>query len=86
MFTRVSALEGAKYGVRVNAVAPGPIATPLLKKAFDKGSELEGWVREEVPLGRAGTPEEVADAVLFLASAAYVTGAVYAVDGGMSAR
>jgi NAD(P)-dependent dehydrogenase (short-subunit alcohol dehydrogenase family) len=86
MITRGAALELAEHGIRVNAVAPGQIATE-----FDEGwSEVatEKAANDElvkrVPLGRAGTPEDVAPAYLYLASdeAGYVTGELAFVDGG----
>jgi glucose 1-dehydrogenase len=78
MITRSLALELGKDGIRVNAVAPGAIAT----KRNEEADELE----DEVPLGRAGEPEEVAALVSYLASdaARYVTGASFLIDGGMS--
>jgi NAD(P)-dependent dehydrogenase (short-subunit alcohol dehydrogenase family) len=78
MLTRSLALELAADGIRVNAVAPGAIAT-------ERNVEAEA-LDEEVPLGRPGTPEEVAALVSYLASeeAGYVTGASFLIDGGMS--
>jgi 3-oxoacyl-[acyl-carrier protein] reductase len=78
--TRALALELAKRGVTVNAVAPGLIATAMSAQAFP-----EEAIRRLVPLQRAGTAEEVADLVAFLASerAAYVTGQTIPINGGM---
>ncbi|MEM7168157.1 MAG: glucose 1-dehydrogenase [Planctomycetota bacterium] len=80
--TRSVAQELAGSKVRVNTVAPGPIETPLLDRAT--AGDPSGFVGM-VPLGRVGQPEEVAEAVVFLASkdAAYVTGQALVVDGGM---
>lgn len=79
--TRSVALEVASQGVRVNCVCPGPVRTPML------GAMPEEEAASGVPLGRVATPEEVADAVLWLASdgASYVTGHALAVDGGLLA-
>jgi 3-oxoacyl-[acyl-carrier protein] reductase len=79
--TRCLALELASRGVTVNAVAPGIIATPMSAQAFD-----EAAIARLVPLGRAGTPDDVANAVAYLASdaAGYVTGQVLSVNGGMA--
>ena len=75
--TRVAALEGAASGIRVNAVLPGPTATRMIGDQDFSG---------DVPLGRAAMPEEPAEAICFLASAAasFITGEALLVDGGMS--
>jgi len=88
--TKGLAKEFAEYGIRVNAISPGPIATPLFNKMNLSEQEQEGMgesIKELVPLGRFGTSEEVANTVGFLASdkASYVTGAQYKVDGGIAA-
>jgi len=84
--TRAMALEYSKIGIRVNCVCPGPILTPLLKKALPTKKDL-GRVASYMPMKRIGTSGEVAKVVLFLASddASYVTGAIYTVDGGETA-
>lgn len=83
--TRTLAVEwGGKYGIRVNAVAPGPIADTGGAERLLPDEEALRKTVESVPLGRLGRPEEVADAVLFLLSpaAAYINGACLTVDGG----
>jgi NAD(P)-dependent dehydrogenase (short-subunit alcohol dehydrogenase family) len=79
------AVDLAEQGLRVNVLAPGPVDTPLVA-AMHSAEERARWT-ERVPLGRYGTPEEIAAAAAFLASgdAAYVTGHVLAADGGFLA-
>lgn len=87
--SKVAALEYAQQGIRVNVVSPGPIQTEMLDRAMGPGeSETKKHVAGQVPLGRVGSSEEVAEAVLWLASpgSAYVTGQDINVDGGYTAR
>ena len=87
-FTKAMAREGARFGITVNAICPGPIETPLLMGALEFG-EIGEKVIETMKAGtqlrRMGTPEEVASAIAFLASddASYVTGETLGVSGGM---
>lgn len=81
--TKSAALEAAGFGVRVNAVAPGPIETPMLNRFVGSEENKQAFL-QQIPLKRAGKAEEVAQTILFLASdkASYVTGQSYGVDGG----
>jgi NAD(P)-dependent dehydrogenase (short-subunit alcohol dehydrogenase family) len=83
MLTQAAAREVAASGVRVNAVAPGTVETELTRGLATR-EQLADLARERVPLGRLGTPAEIAAAVVFLASdeASYVTGTTLVVDGG----
>jgi 3-oxoacyl-[acyl-carrier protein] reductase len=80
--TRVWSREFGKFNIRVNAVAPGFIATDMVKSMPEK---ILDNMRQHTPLGRLGTPEEIANAYLWLASdtASFITGAVLSVDGGV---
>ncbi|MBO0730239.1 MAG: SDR family oxidoreductase [Acidimicrobiaceae bacterium] len=88
--TRSMALDVARHGVRVNAISPGFIRTHLVEEYFARSGDpdVERRTLDVHPLGRIGTPEEVAEVVCFLASpaASYVTGAEWRVDGGLGAR
>jgi NAD(P)-dependent dehydrogenase (short-subunit alcohol dehydrogenase family) len=85
MLTRTLAQEAAPHGVRVLAVAPGAIQTPINEAVWDDTHALADLLRK-IPLGRLGQPEEVARIVTVLASdvGAYITGATVLIDGGMS--
>jgi NAD(P)-dependent dehydrogenase (short-subunit alcohol dehydrogenase family) len=82
--TQAAALEAAGSGVRVNGIAPGPIETPMLHRL---APDNRAYFVEHVALKRAGTPEEIAQAVVFVASdkASFMTGATVCVDGGQIA-
>jgi NAD(P)-dependent dehydrogenase (short-subunit alcohol dehydrogenase family) len=89
MATKVMALEWSKYNIRANCIAPGAIETKLYDSIFavlppDQAKANKEAAAKRIPMGRAGEPKELADAVLFLASNAssYITGQAFAVDGG----
>jgi 3-oxoacyl-[acyl-carrier protein] reductase len=83
-FIRDAAMELAEYGIRINAVAPGPIETERTMTAFDVLRESDHSPWKLVPMARIGQPREIADAVLYLASdeASYITGTTLSVAGG----
>jgi NAD(P)-dependent dehydrogenase (short-subunit alcohol dehydrogenase family) len=91
--TRQMALDFARSGIRVNAIAPGTVSTPLVQGIWEKGAGLvtggdlsarEAAAAEVYPLKRIGTPDDIANLALFLASdeSSWITGAVYVIDGG----
>jgi NAD(P)-dependent dehydrogenase (short-subunit alcohol dehydrogenase family) len=84
--TKSAALEGAAFGIRVNAVAPGPVETAMLDRFTGNAGRKAGLVAD-VPLKRAGRPDEIADVIVFTASgkASFLTGQVIAVNGGKTA-
>src|SRR6202165_3690327 len=84
--TKSAALEASGFGVRVNAVAPGPIDTGMLTR-FTGSDERKSGLIAGVPLKRVGKPEEIAEAIVFLSSdkASFITGATIAVEGGKTA-
>jgi len=83
---RTMAVDWARYGIRVNTVAPGYVATDLTAGLQDN-EKLLNAITDRTPLGRLAEPEEISDVVVFLASesSSFVTGAVYPVDGGWTA-
>ena len=84
-FTKSLALELASFSIRVNCVAPGDILTPLTLNQLKSSNSTIEELAHFYPLGRIGTPEEVAQAIYFLATASFITGAVLSVDGGLTA-
>ncbi len=84
--TKSGALEAAAFGVRVNAIAPGPVETAMLDR-FTGSEDRKAGLLASIPLRRAGRPEELADAILFLSSnkASFVTGQIIGVNGGRTA-
>jgi NAD(P)-dependent dehydrogenase (short-subunit alcohol dehydrogenase family) len=84
--SRELGVQFARQGVRVNALCPGPVNTPLLQELFAKDEERAARRLVHVPMGRFGEPEEMANAVLFLASdeSSFVTASTFLVDGGIS--
>ncbi len=82
--TKSAALEAAAFGVRVNAVAPGPVQTAMLDR-LTQTSERKAAFLDTVPLKRAGTPDEIAEAIVYVASAGFMTGEVLRVNGGRTA-
>lgn len=86
--TKAVALEFAMQGIRVNSVAPGTIATDMVDRMVGKAGDARNWLLSLHPVGRFGTSEEIAAAVLYLASdaARFTTGTTLLVDGGWTAR
>jgi NAD(P)-dependent dehydrogenase (short-subunit alcohol dehydrogenase family) len=86
MMTKALAVEWAKSGVRVNALAPGYVGTEMTLKMRERPELFNTWI-DMTPMGRLGEPQEIASAILFLASPAssYVTGAILSIDGGYTA-
>ncbi|MDB5702862.1 MAG: NAD(P)-dependent oxidoreductase [Sphingomonadales bacterium] len=84
--SKVMAVDLAQFGIRVNVVAPGPVATPMVEKGHSAQTRTQ--FEDRTPLRRYGRPSEIAEAVLFLLSDAssYITGQIIAVDGGFSSQ
>jgi len=88
LLTKSSAAEYGHKGIRINAVSPGVVRTPGVERYFEEQPKIaEGLMRSAV-MGRIGEPEEIAEAVVFLASdrASFITGQILSVDGGNAVR
>jgi 2-keto-3-deoxy-L-fuconate dehydrogenase len=83
--TRALAVDHVGDGIRVNAVCPGTVDSPWVRRLVDDAGESLDALRARQPLGRLGTPEEIAHAIVYLASAEFVTGSVLVIDGGLTA-
>ncbi len=83
--TRALAVDHVGDGIRVNAVAPGTVDSPWVRRLVEDVGESLDALRARQPMGRLGTPEEIADAVVYLAAAEFVTGSVLVIDGGLTA-
>ena len=85
--TRALAVDHVGEGIRVNAVCPGTVDSPWVRRLVEEVGESLDALRARQPLGRLGTPEEIAEAVVYLASdrAAFVTGSILTIDGGLTA-
>jgi NAD(P)-dependent dehydrogenase (short-subunit alcohol dehydrogenase family) len=85
--TRALAIDHVSDGIRVNAVCPGTVDSPWVRRLVEESGESLDALRQRQPMGRLGTPDEIADAVAYLASerAAFVTGSVLVIDGGLTA-
>ena len=83
--TRALAVDHVADGIRVNAVAPGTVDSPWVRRLVEDVSESLDALRARQPMGRLGTPEEIAEAVAYLAAAEFVTGSVLVIDGGLTA-
>lgn len=86
--SRVFAIEYARKNIRCNALCPGPIGTPPMRMAEERAPQVLNPIKEAIPMGRLGTPQEMANVALFLASdeASFVTGAAFVADGGLFAH
>lgn len=86
--TKTAAIEYAQAGIRINAVCPGPVQTPLVEKIIALQPEIVAAITEREPIGRMGQPNEIASAVLWLCSdqASFVVGSILSVDGGYVAQ
>jgi NAD(P)-dependent dehydrogenase (short-subunit alcohol dehydrogenase family) len=83
--TRALAVDHVGEGIRVNAVCPGTVDTPWVQRLVEQAGESLEALRARQPMGRLGTPEEVADAIVYLATASFATGTILTVDGGLTA-
>jgi len=83
--TRALAVDHVADGIRVNAVCPGTVDSPWVRRLVDDTGESLDALRARQPMGRLGTPDEIADAILYLVTAEFATGTILTVDGGLTA-
>jgi NAD(P)-dependent dehydrogenase (short-subunit alcohol dehydrogenase family) len=83
--TRALAVDHVSEGIRVNAVAPGTVDSPWVRRLVEEVGESLDGLRARQPMGRLGAPDEIADAIVYLAGAEFVTGSVLVIDGGLTA-
>jgi NAD(P)-dependent dehydrogenase (short-subunit alcohol dehydrogenase family) len=83
--TRALAIDHVGDRIRVNAVCPGTVDSPWVRRLVEEVGESMDALRARQPMGRLGTPEEIAEAIVYLATAEFVTGSVLMIDGGMTA-
>ena len=83
--TRALAVDHVADRIRVNAVCPGTVDSPWVRRLVDDAGESLDALRARQPMGRLGTPEEIADAILYLVTAEFATGTILTVDGGLTA-
>jgi len=83
--TRALAVDHVADRIRVNAVCPGTVDSPWVRRLVDEAGESLDGLRARQPMGRLGTPEEIAEAILYLATAEFATGTILTVDGGLTA-
>lgn len=84
--TKTAAIENARHGIRVNAVCPGPVHTPMMEAELVRAPHLTDIIRQFTPLGRMAVPEEIAQMIVYLASpaATYINGTGLLIDGGIT--
>ena len=86
--TRTAAIDYAKNNIRINAVCPGAVLTPMAEELIKRNKDVETALLRDIPMGRLGNPDEIAHAVLWLASsgASFITGQALIVDGGFTVK
>jgi 2-keto-3-deoxy-L-fuconate dehydrogenase len=83
--TRALAVDHVADGIRVNAVAPGTVDSPWVRRLVEEAGESLDELKARQPMGRLGTPDEIAEAIVYLVGAEFVTGTILSIDGGVTA-
>lgn len=84
--TKAGAIDYAQQGIRINAIAPGAIRTDILEYAIQSGTYPVATIEAMFPMNRMGTPEDIAQGIVFLIENKYTTGTTLSVDGGFNAK